>query len=80
MSITPLRRGRSGSRAINEQAAALDAAIRGTTYTVATAPSAVGQNGRVIYLSNGSAGSPCAAISDGTNWKVLAIGATIAAE
>ena len=32
---------------------------------------------RVIYLSAGGTGSvPCLAISDGTNWKQIAIGAT----
>ncbi len=80
MSLNPLRRGRSGSRAINEQTAALDAVVRGTTFTVATVPSAAANIGRIIYMSNGNAGDPCAAISNGTNWKVIAIGANVAVE
>lgn len=47
-------------------------------YTVATAPSAAGQTGVIIYVSNGLAGAPTVAVSDGTNWKSAA-GTTIAA-
>ena len=33
--------------------------------------------GAIIYLSTGGTGSvPCVAISDGTNWKQIAIGLT----
>jgi len=52
----------------------------GNTFTVAELPAAASNVGRVVYCSNGSAGSPCAVISDGTNWKVVAIGATAASE
>lgn len=48
------------------------------TYTVATAPSAAGQTGVIIYVSDGLAGAPTVAVSDGTNWKSAA-GTTIAA-
>ena len=37
-------------------------------YTVASAPSATGLNGMLIYVSNGVAGNPTVAVSDGTNW------------
>lgn len=48
-------------------------------HTVANAPSAATAGaGAVIYLSNGNAGAKCAAMSDGTNWKVIALGATAA--
>lgn len=43
--------------------------IQVPTYTVATAPSAAGLTGTVIYVSDGVAGSPGLAFSDGTNWK-----------
>ena len=43
-------------------------AIRVPTYTVATAPSAASIAGTVIYVSNGAAGSPVLAFSNGTNW------------
>jgi hypothetical protein len=51
----------------------------GNTYTVSTLPAAASNVGRVVYVSNGSAGSPCAAISNGTVYKVIALGATVAA-
>jgi len=70
-----LKRGQTGSENIN----ATFQPLTGNTFTVATVPAAADNVGRVIYVSDGSAGSPCAAISDGTNWKVVAIGATIAA-
>ena len=50
------------------------------TYTVATAPSAATAGaGTVIYTTNGAAGSPILAFSDGTDWKRSDTGATIAA-
>jgi hypothetical protein len=36
-------------------------------------------NGFVVYCSNGDGGSPCLAVSNGTDWKRIALGATIAA-
>jgi hypothetical protein len=71
---TTLKRGQSGSTAANETFQLND----DTAYTVATLPAAADNVGRTVYVSNGSAGSPCAAISDGTNWKVIAIGLTAA--
>lgn len=56
-----------------------EGAIQVPTYTVATAPSAAGIAGTVIYVSNGAAGSPILAFSDGTNWKRVDTGAIIAA-
>lgn len=48
------------------------------TYTVATVPAATGLNvGRLIWVTDGNAGAATPAISDGTNWKVIALGATI---
>jgi len=38
------------------------------SFTVATAPSAVGLTGSLIFVSNGAAGSAVVAFSDGTNW------------
>ena len=55
-------------------------AIKVPTYTVAGAPSAsTAGAGTVIYVSNGAAGSPILAFSDGTNWKRSDTGGTIAA-
>lgn len=47
-------------------------------YTVANAPSAAGLNGTTIYVSNGLAGAPCLAVSNGTNW-ISPAGTAIAA-
>lgn len=47
-------------------------------YTVAGAPAASSVTaGTIIYVSNGAAGSPGVAVSDGTNW--YAAGAIISA-
>lgn len=49
------------------------------TYTVAGVPSAATSGaGTIIYVSNGLAGAPTVAVSDGTNWKSAA-GTTISA-
>ena len=49
------------------------------TYTVATAPSAASIAGSLIYVSDGAAGDPILAFSNGTDWKRSDTGATIAA-
>jgi hypothetical protein len=48
-------------------------------YTVATAPNPVENTGGVIYVSNGAAGSPILAFSNGTNWLRSDTGGAIAA-
>lgn len=35
--------------------------------------------GGVVYCTNGNAGSPCLAVSNGTNWLRIALGAAVAA-
>lgn len=47
------------------------------TYTVAGLPS--GETGDIAYCSNGDAGSACLVVYDGSNWKVIALGATASA-
>lgn len=42
--------------------------IIGKTFTVATAPAAADYPYVWIYVSNGAAGSPIMAFSDGANW------------
>ena len=58
-----------------------DTTITGTmtvgTFTVATVPSVV--EGGLIYVSDGAAGSPILAFSDGTNWLRSDTGAAISA-
>lgn len=45
-----------------------DGAITVPTYTVATAPAATDLTGTVVYVSDGLAGAPCLAVSNGTDW------------
>jgi hypothetical protein len=42
--------------------------VRLPSYTVAGLPSAASHTGAIVYCSNGAAGSPCVAFSNGTNW------------
>jgi len=37
----------------------------------------IGTSGRIIYVTNGNSGSPCLAIDDGSDWKVIALGTTV---
>ncbi|WP_299083052.1 hypothetical protein [uncultured Paraglaciecola sp.] len=46
----------------------LPLAIELPTYTVANAPNPAKFTSRAVYVSNGAAGSPVLAFSDGTNW------------
>ncbi len=52
--------------------------LRLDTYTVATVPSATAFSGGLIFVQDGNAGAGTLAFSDGTNWKVMTIGATVA--
>lgn len=54
-------------------------AVQFPTYTVANAPSAASIAGTVIYVSNGAAGAPVLAFSNGTNWLRVDTLATISA-
>jgi hypothetical protein len=49
-----------------------------TAYTVATAP-ATATAGKMIYVSDGAAGSPIVAFGDGTDWLRCDTGAAISA-
>jgi len=53
------------------------APVRLASYTVATAPGAATATGGIIYVSDGAAGSPIIAFSDGTNWLRSDTGAAI---
>lgn len=57
----------------------LTGAAKLPTFTVATAPSAVTAGaGTIVYVSNGRAGLPTVAVSDGTDW-IGSAGTAIAA-
>jgi hypothetical protein len=53
-------------------------AIQVPTYAVATAPAATSIAGTVIFVSDGAAGSPILAFSDGTDWLRSDTGTAIA--
>ena len=53
-----------------------DTVIRLKVYNVAGVPSA-SSAGKLIWVTDGNSGSPTVAVSDGSNWKVIAFGATI---
>lgn len=48
-------------------------------YEVATVPDATKHTGSIIFVSNGDTGSPCLAVSDGTDWLRIVLGAAVAA-
>lgn len=39
------------------------------SFAVADLPTASDYEGQLVYCSDGAAGDPCLAFSDGTNWK-----------
>lgn len=47
------------------------------SFTLAAVPPASDWKYRLIFVTNGNAGAQCVAVSDGTNWKVIALGANI---
>jgi hypothetical protein len=51
--------------------------LQPVAFTLATVPPASAHKLAVIAVSNGNGGQPTLAMSDGTNWKVISIGATI---
>lgn len=48
-------------------------------YEVASVPDAADFEGSIIFVSNGNAGAPSLAVSDGTSWLRIALGAAISA-
>ena len=58
--------------------AGFEGAVQLPTFTVANAPSAADLEGTIVFVSNGLAGAPCIAVSDGTDW-ISPAGTAIAA-
>lgn len=62
---------------VNSVSVAASVPLKLSSYTVAGVPSAsTAGAGSMIWVSNESGGA-CPAVSDGTNWKKIAVGATI---
>jgi hypothetical protein len=82
--------GKSGTRSINERLEDIEAnfnsieaslaTLNARSFAVADLPDASLFTGKVIYCADGAAGSPCAAISNGTNWLRITLGAAVAVE
>ena len=49
------------------------------SYTTAEANALTSSTGDVIFVEDGDAGDACVGVFDGSNWKVIALGATISA-
>lgn len=47
------------------------------SYLLVDLPSAAAYPYAAVYCLNGNAGQPCVAVSNGTAWKVVALGATV---
>lgn len=47
------------------------------SYLLAALPAAAAYPYAAVYCLNGNAGQPCVAVSNGTAWKVVALGATV---
>ncbi len=55
-------------------------AMKPRAFAVASLPSADAEGaGTIVWTTNGNTGAACPAISDGTNWKRIALGATVSA-
>lgn len=65
--------GRTGTRSRNKAASVPN------SYAVAALPPATANAGRIVYVTNGNAGAPCLAVSNGTNWLRIALGAAVSA-
>jgi hypothetical protein len=61
------------------QSLALTGPLELAAYTVAELPAAADNTGTLVYVSNGAAGSPVVAFSDGTNWLRVDTKAAVAA-
>jgi len=62
------------------QVPTLDSAMSLPQIAVASLPAAAAANlDHVVYCTDGDAGAPCLAVSDGTNWLRIALGAAVSA-
>lgn len=76
MAVPVIQRGKIGSR--SQRKAFATAATLGS-YTIAALPNAAKSTGQIVHCSNGAAGSPCLAFSNGTSWLQIALGSAVAA-
>lgn len=75
-----IRRGKNGSRSVKKALAKLETgeALALPSYAVAALPAAASNSGRIVHCTNGAAGSPCLAYSNGTSWLRVLLGAAVA--
>jgi len=75
MSLNPhVDRGHNGS---NEVSAALLDAVTLDSFAVAGLPDPAKHARKMVFVSNGAAGQPCLAYSNGVNWLRLVFGAAV---
>jgi hypothetical protein len=48
-----------------------------TAFTVAGLPNPATAAGQVVYCTNGDGGNPCLAVSNGTEWRRISLGAAL---
>jgi hypothetical protein len=76
--VTQLQKGRVSSRSINAAIAALETLPIATVAALAAAPYLPAANtGKMVYCSNGAAGSPCLAYCNGTAWLRVLLGLAV---
>jgi len=56
-----------------------DKLLRLGSFAVAGLPTASNYTGHIVYVTNGDAGSPCLAVSNGTSWLRVALGSAVSA-
>jgi hypothetical protein len=83
MAATYQTPGAANLEALSDYTAFLAAAtftggVQMKVYAVNTLPAAPAA-GQIAFCSNGNAGAACFVVGDGSNWKVVALGATAAA-
>lgn len=77
-----LRRGQTSASAIQAEVDSKGVEVIGKvagSAAVAGLPAAASASGKIYYCSNGAAGSPCLAYSNGTNWLRITLGAAVSA-
>ena len=78
--MASLKRGQIGSRAINAAIEDLATLPTATVAALAAAPYLPASNtGKLVHCSNGAAGAPCLAYSNGAAWLRITLGAAVAA-
>lgn len=66
--FTDTKKGEDLKLKVGASALSASVSLEPPAYDLASLPDASSSTGRVIYCSDGGAGNPCLAFSDGENW------------